>query len=267
MHPAPPPLRRSTSDHNGNHMPVWEREGTGEGTVLLLHGACADHHSFDAQLAAIPERYTVLIPDLRGQGDAVAERGVPASITGICDDLTAFLSERGIADVVLIGHSFGSHIAQELAWRHPDLVSALVLIGCYDQHGPRDRSERVRVAVTSGVVRVLPWRWFSRFSARVATGDPALRAEVERGHLRAGKTTFLELGRSGSAAKHPVDGYRQPLLLIRGEHEYSATLDRVYARIAARSSAAVTVVVPGAGHLCHQENPGAVNTAITAFLD
>nr|WP_246393906.1 alpha/beta hydrolase [Pseudonocardia pini] len=40
----------------------------------------------------------------------------------------------------------------------------------------------------------------------------------------------------------------------------------MHERIAARSAGSRVVVVPGTGHLCHQEDPTATNAVIVEFL-
>jgi pimeloyl-ACP methyl ester carboxylesterase len=44
-------------------------------------------------------------------------------------DVVAFLDAVGITRATLVGHSYGSFVARQVAIAHPDRVSALVLIG------------------------------------------------------------------------------------------------------------------------------------------
>lgn len=246
-------------------MPVHHRVGAGDRWVLFLHGACADHRTFEAQVAAFDDADDLLLPDLRGQGHSVLARGARATLMEIVDDLATLLETLGSPRTIVVGHSFGSHIAQEFAVQHPELVDRLILIGCYDQHAERDLRERFRVAVTSWTVMFTRWSRFARFSANVASHDPAIRDYLFKTHMMAGKKVFLDLGRSGSRAKRQVDRYDVPLLLIRGENEYSSVLAQTYDRIAARSAVSHLVAIPDAGHVCHQERPEETNEAIRAF--
>src|SRR5262249_59504849 len=52
-----------------------------------------------------------------------------ADIGGMAEWTSALLEAAGAKSAKLIGHSMGSLIALELAARHPDKVSALVLVG------------------------------------------------------------------------------------------------------------------------------------------
>ena len=65
--------------------------------------------------------------DLRGVGRSEApEDGY--TIPDLADDVAALCAEVGIVRPVVVGHSLGGMIAPELAARHPDLPSALVLV-------------------------------------------------------------------------------------------------------------------------------------------
>ncbi len=173
-------LRRFAVEREGARTPVCHRPGEGRRWVLFLHGACADHHTFDAQLPAFDTGDDLLLPDLRGQGRSVLAAGVTADFEGIVGDLLALLDDQGVGSVTVVGHSFGSHLAQELAWRHPERVERLVLIGCYDQHAPRTAAERARVALTSAV------GVGARADRRAECGVPGRRRARDRAPLSPG---------------------------------------------------------------------------------
>ena len=260
------PFAEFTLERDGATTPVWHRVGDGSQWVLLLHGSGMDHRSMEVLLAGLPAHADVLLPDLRGQGEAVLAPGVHAFFDDIVADCVALLDRVSATSVTVIGHSYGSHVAQELAWMLPERVDRLVLIGCHDQHRHRTVGERTRVAAVSALARVMSWERFARLSAQVGGDDVELRDSIEQGHLRCGRDVFLDLGQSASRSLHTVDGYAQPILLLAGEREYSRAFDRRYARIASRTHAVGIQVVEDAGHMCHQEQPAEVTEAIAEFL-
>src|ERR1700761_9309334 len=97
-------------------------------TVLFLHGAGMDHTAW-----ALHDRwfahhgYNVLAPDLPGHGRSAGK--LLLDIADMADWTTALLDAAGAKQAKLIGHSMGSLVALETAARHPDKVSALVLVG------------------------------------------------------------------------------------------------------------------------------------------
>ena len=232
------PLATFTLDRPGATMPVWHREGDGTQWILLLHGSGVDHRSMEVLLEGLPASADVLLPDLRGQGDSVLTPDGHATFEEIVADCVALLDHVGAGSVTIIGHSYGSHLTQELGWLLPERVDRMVLIGCHDQHRRRTWGERMRRALTARV----------------------------QGHPRRGREVFSEFEQSRLRAMHPVDGYDQPILLIAGAREYSRTLDRRYASIARRTHAVGIQVVEDAGHMCPQEQPAEVSEAIAEFL-
>jgi pimeloyl-ACP methyl ester carboxylesterase len=97
-------------------------------TVVFLHGAGMDHTAWAQHDRWFAHHgYNVLAPDLPGHGRSSG--ALLPDIAGMADWTSALLDASGAKQTKLIGHSMGSLIALELAARHPDRVSALVLVG------------------------------------------------------------------------------------------------------------------------------------------
>jgi pimeloyl-ACP methyl ester carboxylesterase len=71
--------------------------------------------------------YSVLRFDNRGMPPSESPER-PFAITHLVADAAALLDELGLRDCVVVGHSMGSCIAQELAQLRPDLVRAAVMV-------------------------------------------------------------------------------------------------------------------------------------------
>ena len=100
----------------------------GEGPpVVLLHSNGHSWHEFADVIAPLAERFTVYTWDMPGQGDSdpVHPR---TSIQGYADVLAEVLDELGLEPVAVVGCSVGAFIGAELARRHPQRVSAVVLV-------------------------------------------------------------------------------------------------------------------------------------------
>src|SRR5690349_17607389 len=99
-------------------------------TVVLLHGATLDGHAWDAQVAVLRDRYRVVVPDLRGHGASTMDGRF--TFDDAVADVLALLDELGLdaaagVPVALVGLSLGGNIAQEIAYREPGRLSALVV--------------------------------------------------------------------------------------------------------------------------------------------
>ncbi|NUT41819.1 MAG: alpha/beta hydrolase [Thermoactinospora sp.] len=100
-------------------------DGSGDTTLLLVHGWGADSHQWVHHLPALTQHYRVIAVDLRGHGYSSApETG--NTVTAMTRDLATVLQETG--PCVAVGHSMGAVIASRLAVEHPELVKALVTV-------------------------------------------------------------------------------------------------------------------------------------------
>lgn len=106
---------------------AWEEAGSGEPTVLLVHGWATDRRSLRPLLDRLRARHRVVAVDLRGFGESAA----PAqayTMEGYADDL-AFVAERsGLRRSIVIGHSMGGLVALAFAARHPARVAKAVVL-------------------------------------------------------------------------------------------------------------------------------------------
>jgi len=98
------------------------------GALVLLHGLASNHTRWSEFAAgtALRDDWTLLRPDLRGQGASVFRGRV--DIARWCADLVALLDAQACAQAVLVGHCLGANLALAFAARHPERTAALVLI-------------------------------------------------------------------------------------------------------------------------------------------
>jgi pimeloyl-ACP methyl ester carboxylesterase len=97
-------------------------------TVVFIHGALNDHSVWILQSRYFANHgWNVLAPDLPGHCRSAGTP--PSSVEAAADFVIALIRASGQGQVALVGHSFGSLIALEVASREPGLVSKLVLIG------------------------------------------------------------------------------------------------------------------------------------------
>ena len=97
-------------------------------TVVFIHGALGDHSVWILQSRYFANHgWNVLAPDLPGHSRS--DGAPPASVAAAADFTVALIRAAGLGAVALVGHSFGSLIALEVAAREPALVNQLVLIG------------------------------------------------------------------------------------------------------------------------------------------
>ncbi|MCB9743445.1 MAG: 2-succinyl-6-hydroxy-2,4-cyclohexadiene-1-carboxylate synthase [Alphaproteobacteria bacterium] len=234
--------------------------------LLALHGFTGSGQDFAPFAEALGRR--VLAPDLPGHGAAAAS---PATLAASLHALRPLLDEAP----VLLGYSLGGRLALHLALERPP--EALVLIGASPgleteaaRAARRDADEALAIEITEKGIpafaqawaRVpiiatqarIPEPWRSEMAARRLLNTPSGLAASLRG-LGTGALPSLwdRLG-----ALHC------PTLLLVGEEDLK--FRDIAARMAARLPRAEQVLIPGAGHCAHLEQPRASARAVADFL-
>lgn len=242
-------------------------QGSGPLTVLL-HPVGLDGSFWGGLPAALAGQRRVLSLDLAGHGASPAVHR-PRPIEDYADDVAAAIREVGSGPAEVVGLSFGSMIAQMVAIRHPDLVSALVPCGSGGTFAEEIRPvlrERGLAAERGGMQAVLEatlTRWF--------TPDFLPTPAVERVRQR-----LLSDDVAGwSAGWHAIAGLdatphhgrvKVPTLVIAGELDAATPPAVSEATVACAIPGARFTVLPGAPHMMQIECEAAYTEAVASFL-
>ena len=253
-----------------------ERAGHGP-PVMLLHGFTGATETWEPLAAALRDRFTTIAVDLPGHGSS----GAPADparyrLDRVADDLARVLDVLGISAAIVLGYSMGGRTALRFALRHPERVTALVLESTSPGiEDPRERDARLLAdrALADDIERdgieafVDRWERLPLWDTQMAL-SPAVQEALRAQRLRNDPRGLANSLRGASAgADVPLaagDLAPVPVLLIAG------ALDGKYVALAHRMAALLAharlVVVPGAGHAVHLEQPAAFGEAVSAFL-
>jgi 3-oxoadipate enol-lactonase len=110
----------------------WTEQGSGS-PILLIMGLSYTHDMWYRVVPALAERHRVILYDNRGVGRSGVPNG-PYLISRMAEDAVAVLDAARAERAQVVGASMGGMIAQELALRHPNRVSRL-LLGCTSHGG------------------------------------------------------------------------------------------------------------------------------------
>ena len=104
----------------------YELEGPPSAPIVTLsHSLAANLHLWDAQAAALKDRYRVLRYDIRGHGGSDVP-SAPYTLEQMADDLHGLLRALGIAETHFVGLSMGGLIGMTVALKHPRSIRSLV---------------------------------------------------------------------------------------------------------------------------------------------
>lgn len=129
-------------------MPYIETNGArtfyldeGEGKpIVFIHGMMEHHHTWDHQAEALSGRYRVIWYDVRGRGMTGPTDTEEYSFELYANDLHGLLTELGVSDPILCGHSYGGHITFSYASRYQ--TAGIVAISGGPPNVGMDLSER-----------------------------------------------------------------------------------------------------------------------------
>lgn len=252
---------------------LWHVEEMGQGpAALLIHGTGASAHSWAGLMPMLAARHRVLAPDLPGMGrtsmpGARDGLGLPGMARALGEALRALDARPRL----VVGHSAGAAIAIRMALDgllRPDVIVAvngaiLPLGGWAGQaFGPL---ARLMVGLP-GVSSLMAWRARDPEAVRRLLEDTGSRlspAQVdayarlfrEPRHVEA--TLAMMANWDLPALARDLPRLDVPLLLLAGQQDRTIRPTQAR-RVQAVLPAARVVMLPGLGHLAHEEDPAAV---------
>jgi 2-succinyl-6-hydroxy-2,4-cyclohexadiene-1-carboxylate synthase len=234
-------------------------------TLVLLHGFGGTHRAWDLVLPRIDaERYTPLVPDLRGHGTRSAVR--PVSLEGCVHDVLASAPER----FVLCGYSLGGRIAQMAALAAAQRVVRLVLVATsagIEDPGQRAARREEDEALARDIEHMTIEQYADRWQAQpIFAGTPEEAARWWRQDLVRNDPVALAAALRGLGT-----GVMEPFWDRLGELTMPVTVvvgdrDPKFQALAERYMNALPegelVVIEGAGHGIPREAPHELAAAI-----
>ena len=128
-------LQRESTPHMTS-IPAFTTLGGGP-TVLMLHGILGGHLAFAPQVETLASSgYRAVAWDMPGYGHSAPIE--PYTFKGLAQSCVNLIETLKCDSVILVGHSMGGMVAQEVVVRRPDLVNRLVLCGTSGAFGQPD---------------------------------------------------------------------------------------------------------------------------------
>ena len=103
----------------------YESHGSGETTLVFVHGWSCDARYWQSQVAHFSTRYRMLTLDLAGHGHSGMNR-TRYTMESFGEDVRAVVEAADARRVILIGHSMGGSVIAEAARLMPERVIGLI---------------------------------------------------------------------------------------------------------------------------------------------
>ena len=239
----------------------------GAPVVIFAHSVGCSLNIFDAQFAALADRYRVIRFDFRGH-NLSAPSDQPITIAGLAADLAAFMDELKIERAHIAGLSIGGMVAQAFALAAPARVQSLTLMATTAYFPPADfwtnRAALVRASGMGAVADLLMPRWFSEGFRRNA---PEAVDAVRKKLLLVDPATYARCCEAIGAMdlRESIGAISAPTLIMVGSVD-PATPPAMAEDMQRRIKGAELVVIPDAAHIISVDKPDAVTAHLSAFL-
>ncbi|AQR62900.1 alpha/beta hydrolase [Brevundimonas sp. LM2] len=244
--------------------------------ILLLHGAGAATHSWRDLTPLLADRFTVVAPDLPGQGFTVLPPDHDLSLWGMARRTTALIQALDVQPSIVVAHSAGAAIALRMSLDGRFGEAPIIAVNGALQPFAGAVAPLFRGLALGLFVNPLAVHLFAsaaRDRSRVArlirgTGsmidDRGLdlygRLLRKPGHVAG---TLGMMGRWDiSDMLRSLPQLRAPLTLVVGSRD-QAVPPSVAQEVRAILPDATVVPLPGLGHLAHEERPDLIAGIVT----
>jgi pimeloyl-ACP methyl ester carboxylesterase len=217
IHPTPSAVGASSTSwlvQNDGRELVGTVTDVGKGApVVFLHGLVGLNEHWEGVVDRVCGSVRCVLFEL----PLLQLRGGDCSVQGVTRFTTDFLRQRLTEPAVLVGNSFGGHIALRIALESPELVRGLVLAG---SSGLIEKTMVREITVRPSrewLVRKIGELFYDQSLMRDADVDRAHRELSDRGGARA----MVKLSRSARSDHlgERIGEINQPTLLIWGKQD------------------------------------------------
>jgi pimeloyl-ACP methyl ester carboxylesterase len=245
----------------------WQAHGRGP-ALVLINGFAASGRMWPRRWVRELERqFRVITLDNRGSGFS-RHVDAPFSIAELADDVVAVMDDAEVGAGAVFGISMGGMIAQEVALRHPERVTSLVLAASRPPnpafHPPSLRTRWLLVQPPprgSSLADHFNRLWSYAAAPGFAEANPDAIAEITRQNLErpASRAMLINQSRAMSAWGHAerLATITTATLIVHGRLDRLSPVENGR-QLAAAIPGARYVELEGVGHLLPQEIPGAL---------
>lgn len=143
----------------------WRETGRKDApAVIFANSLGTDCRLWDEMAEALSDKYRVVLYDKRGHGLSENAPG-PYNIGLLADDALALADHLGLKNFAFVGLSIGGLIAQQVAVKAPERLSALVICDSAAKIGDAETwNARISAVTTNGLASIadaVMQRWFT----------------------------------------------------------------------------------------------------------
>jgi len=250
---------------------AYRVHGSGEQTMLLIHGLMGSSYDFAPLWSSLGEEFTMISVDLIGFGLSDKNAELNYSKENMAKICVQLMLELGYSEFTVLGHSMGGEVALNVAYTFPDHAERLILI---DSAGIEDLQKGFRNAVPVWLIDyifqnyLIQRLYFPVGFAEKKLASSELFNQFYFFNRQIPGTALRKLitDNDSGRLKDKLDQIKQHTLIIWGLEDTIIPVEQGY-RLEQAISGSSLVVINNAGHLPFLEKPEDVLSAIKAFID
>lgn len=247
--------------------------------LLLLHGTGASVHSWRGVMPLLAANHNVIAPDLPRHAFTTGHDAYAMSLPAMAREIAELLAALDIAPAAIVGHSAGAAVALQMALDH-SYAGPIIGLSAALRPFPGALAQIFPAIAKTLFVNPLVPRIFTGSIELVGGAERFLwrstHSRIDRHGLACYRTLLKHPGHAGGALammanwdlpalRERMGEVRNPVLLLHGAKDPAIPLD--WARDAASWLPDARLdVLPGLGHLAHEEAPDQIAARIAAYL-
>jgi 3-oxoadipate enol-lactonase len=233
--------------------------------VVFTHGATIDHHEWDPTLPLVAAQYRVLAWDMRGHG---LSRPATFSMSEAVEDLVALLDHLNVKQAILVGHSLGGNLQQEVAFYHPERVKAMFCLDCTWNFQKLTRLEQWMLDHAQGIFSFYSEKSLIDQSLKATARSIESQELLRQSMMTNSKDEFVRTLMAGSTCLHYEPGYAigKPLLLMVGDKDKTGNIRKAMPAWSKVEPMCELVIVPDALHAPNFDAPEVFHKHLMEFL-
>jgi pimeloyl-ACP methyl ester carboxylesterase len=259
--------------------------------VLLLHGCPFSSFVWRRIIPPLSTRFRCLAPDLLGLGDTETQPGADWTLPAQVRAVLGLLDRLDLDRVAVVGHDHGAAVAQLIAVQHPDRLTALVLTDAeaYDNWPSAEERPFVRATQLPALGPFVLWAWsrprlfrWALATAKAVHDPRVLTDELVDGYVaanladsrrRARTRRFLAAQLDPANHRHTAElageltRISAPTMIVWGGRDVHFGPEWAHRLAQDIPTAERVEIVPDAGHLLMEEQPGRLAELLADFLD
>lgn len=247
--------------------------------LVLLHGFGDSFATWDGWVDELKPSFRIITLDFPGHGLTRAPEGVTLAGPALADFVDAFAAKLDLPKFAVAGNSMGGGAAWQLAVRHPDRVSALILVdaaGFANDKPPADLPlafKILRYPIGRRILANIDNKPLIDQGLKADVYDKSVItplivdrfAELQRGPGHRAILMSVNMGPTGPSTAQLLSGIKVPTLILWGESD--PLIEPAAAnKFAAAIPGSKLITYPKVGHLPQLEIPQRSAADAAAFL-